>query len=160
VLKRRLTFGFAAVAVILIAVLWWESRVNLSALEEPGLLETWAATTAKRRLIARAAEEVPPRPARDGAAVAMGGMQFRADCAACHGSDGRTPTDIGKWMSPRAPDLSSPEVQAWSDAELFWIIKHGVKMTGMPGFGRVHPDERIWHLVFYVREMGKKSSNP
>jgi mono/diheme cytochrome c family protein len=84
-------------------------------------------------------------------------MQFRADCAECHGSDGRTPTEIGRAMSPRAPDLATPQVQAWSDAELFWIIKHGIKLTGMPGFGRQHDDERIWHLVDYVREIGRHS---
>ena len=159
-MKRKLAITLAAIVLILAAGLWALSSTNLSALEDPGGFETWAATAAKRRLIARAAKEVSPGPARDDAALSMGGMQFRADCAACHGSDARSPTDIGKAMSPRASDLGTPEVQAWSDAELFWIIKHGIKMTGMPGFGKVHRDERIWHMVYYVRSIGGKSTAP
>ena len=57
-------------------------------------------------------------------------------------------------MYPRAPDLGSPAVQRWSDAELFWIIKNGVRPTGMPGFAHIHSDEEIWNLVRFVRSLG------
>ncbi len=154
--KTLLRVSFLALAAVLGA--WWAlSGISLSALEEPSTVETYMATRAKRWLIGRAAREVVPPQGQGGTTPrAIGGMQFRADCAACHGSDGRSPTDTGKWMSPRAPDLGWAETQAWSDAELFWIIKHGIRMTGMPGFGRVHPDERIWQIVAYVREIGKQ----
>jgi mono/diheme cytochrome c family protein len=119
-------------------------------------VETYAATKAKRWLVARSLgrEVLPPQPANDAASVAIGNMQFGARCAACHGVGGRTPTDVGQWMYPRTPDLSSSAVQEWSDAELFWIIKHGIRLTGMPGFGKIHSDEQIWHLVHYVRSLG------
>ena len=81
-------------------------------------------------------------------------MLFGGRCASCHGLDGRTPTDVGQWMYPRAPDVGSPAVQQWSDAELFWIIKHGIQLTGMPGFGHIHSDDQVWHLVRYVRSLG------
>lgn len=158
--KRELAAGVGLFVVIAAAGLWLAASVSLSALEEPGEGERYAATKAKRWLIGRAARNVPAAPRFDDAALAMGGMQFRADCAACHGSDGRTPTEIGRSMSPRAPDLGAPETQAWSDAELFWIIQHGIKLTGMPGFGRQHDDERIWHLVAYIRQMGKPEARP
>jgi len=57
-------------------------------------------------------------------------------------------------MYPRTIDLSSPEIQQWSDAELFWIIKNGIRLSGMPGFGKTKSDEQIWHLVHYVRSLG------
>jgi len=81
-------------------------------------------------------------------------MLFGGRCASCHGLDGRTPTEVGQWMYPRAPDVGSPAVQQWSDAELFWIIKHGIRLTGMPGFGHIHSDDQVWHLVRYVRSLG------
>ena len=149
--KLALTLGL--LTVIVLAGLGMATSISLSALEEPGQAETYTATKMKRWLIGRAAREVSASPRFDDAARAMGGMQFRADCAVCHGSDGRTPTEIGRAMSPRAPDLGTPEVQAWSDAELFRIIQHGIKFTGMPGFGRQHDDERIWQLVAYVRQV-------
>ena len=47
---------------------------------------------------------------------------------------------------PRPPDLAKT-AQDWSTGELFWIVKHGVKMTGMPAFGPTHSDERLWTIV-------------
>ena len=132
-------------------------QFNLSALGEPGPLETYLATRAKRWIVGRSARgPLRPAPLNDTASVAIGGMQFRGECAACHGIDGRTPTDIGRWMYPRTLTLSSPEVQQWSDAELFWIIKNGIRLSGMPGFGKIHSDEQIWHLVHYVRSLGQQ----
>lgn len=148
-----LTLSLAVLAVL--AVGFAVSRASLSALEEPGRLETRVATQGKRWLVARSAREAsPPQPANDAASAAIGGMQFRGRCASCHGLDGRTPTDVGRWMYPRVPDLGSPAAQQWSDAELFWIIKHGIRLTGMPGFGKTLSDEDIWHLVHYVRSTG------
>lgn len=152
-LKRRLLIPLFGVLAFLLAGIAFFS-INLSAVEDPSALEAWVANHAKRQLIGRSARRVMQHLRRNADTVAMGGMQFRADCGVCHGSDGRTATEIGKSMSPRASDLGSAEVQAWSDAELFWIIKNGIKMTGMPGFGPVHPDERIWDLVHYVRQIG------
>lgn len=154
-MKRKLAIVLVATIVLAGAGLWALSQWSLAALEEPGALERYAAVKVKRWQIARAARGIAAPASKDERAIATGGMQFRADCAVCHGSDGRTPTEIGRWMSPRAPDLATAEVQAWSDAELFWIIKNGIKMTGMPGFGRMHPDQRIWELVHYVRQIGE-----
>ncbi len=78
-------------------------------------------------------------------------------CAFCHGTDGRTPPTLGRSFYPRVPDLSSAQVQAYSDAELFWIIKNGIHLSGMPGFGNIHSDEEIWDLVSYVRSLGAPS---
>jgi mono/diheme cytochrome c family protein len=71
----------------------------------------------------------------------------------CHGADGHTRTDTGRWMYPRAPDLTSAEAQEYTDRELFWIIKNGIRLTGMPAFGTVESDEDIWNLVNYVKSL-------
>ncbi len=133
------------------------SRVSLSALEEPGEFETWAATRAKQWLIGRDAKRTAAVVPAGPQAAAIGGMRFIGQCAACHGIDGRTPTEIGRGLYPRAVDLGAPAVQSWSDEELFWIIKNGVRMTGMPGFGAALADEEIGALVAYVRTLGQAS---
>jgi mono/diheme cytochrome c family protein len=56
-------------------------------------------------------------------------------------------------MYPRATDLTSKEVQRYSDQELFWIIKNGIRFTGMPAFGKVETADNIWGLVNYVRTL-------
>lgn len=146
----------AAGLAVIGGLAWMGSRVTLSSLEEPGPFETWAATRAKRWVVARQARTVRPAiPAGPGAA-AVGEMRFRGLCAPCHGTDGRSPTEIGRGLYPRAPDLGAPAVQAWSDAELHWIIKHGIRLTGMPGFGHVLEDEEVGALVVYVRTLARE----
>jgi hypothetical protein len=56
-------------------------------------------------------------------------------------------------MYPRAADLTSKRVQNYSDQELFWIINNGIRVTGIPGFGKVETPEDIWSLVNYVRTL-------
>jgi Cytochrome C oxidase, cbb3-type, subunit III len=56
-------------------------------------------------------------------------------------------------MYPGAADLGSVEVQRYSERKLFWIVKNGVRLSGMPAFGRVESDEHIWDLVHFVRTL-------
>ncbi len=130
-------------------------HISLSALSEPGHAETYAATEAKHWIVGRRAQRsVLTAPPNDSASLAVGQMIYRGECASCHGLDGRQPAEIGRWMYPRVPNLGSPDVQRYSDAELFWIIKNGIRLSGMPGFGKTKSDEQIWHLVHYVRSLG------
>jgi mono/diheme cytochrome c family protein len=140
--------GLCLAALIALAVTF-----SFNALPEPGAAETWAATQAKRWYISRAARSVPAEPVNDISSQVAGQMSYGSDCSACHGVDGRTPSNFGHSMYPRVPDLGSPAVQQWSNAELFWIIKNGIRHSGMPGFGNIHPDNTIWDLVHYVRSL-------
>lgn len=127
---------------------------DLRALPEPGRVETYLATRAKHMLVSRNGREgIPPPPKDIPASIAEGEKLFGAECAACHGLNGRTPTDAGRWMYPRAANLTSAETQQYSGRELFWIVKNGIRLSGMPAFGKVESDEHIWHLVNYVRSL-------
>ena len=128
------------------------SRFSLNALPEPGRVETVLAGGFRRVLIHRASRapmSAPPGDLRS--SIEEGDKLFGSECAACHGLDGRTPTDAGRWMYPRAADLASGEVQGYSDRELFWIVKNGIRLSGMSAFGKVEPDGHIWNLVQYLR---------
>jgi mono/diheme cytochrome c family protein len=117
-------------------------------------VETYLATKAKHYLVQKGSREsIPALPADIQASVKEGDDLFGTECAACHGMSGRTPTDAGRWMYPRAADLTSREVQSYSDRELFWIIRNGIRLSGMPAFGTVETDEHIWDLVRYVRTL-------
>jgi mono/diheme cytochrome c family protein len=138
------------------------SRFNLSALPEPGNTETWLANRAKHVFVGRGSREaIPQAPSNLRASTEEGEKLFGTECAACHGLDGHKPTDAGRWMYPRAADLTSREVQLYSDRELFWILKNGIRLSGMPAFGKVETDEHIWNLVHYIRNLdgGKQESS-
>ncbi len=154
-MKKFVTVGIG-VLVLLGAIVAAPSLFTLSALPEPGRTETFLATKAKHYLVRRSSlEGVPPPPADRQASIKEGERIFGTECGACHGNNGHNPTDAGRWMYPRAADITSHDSQSYSDREVFWIVKNGIRLSGMPAFGEVESDEHIWDLVFYVRNLPK-----
>jgi|SRR6516164_5286204 len=136
------------------------TEFNLSALQGPGPLETRVSNRAKRFLINRASRHaISPRPLDTRASVETGSEHYGLDCSICHADDGRGQRPPGNWMYPRAADLTSERVQDYSDQELFWIIKNGIRLTGMPAFAKVETDDHIWDLVNYVRTLPEALRN-
>ncbi len=156
-MKKFLGIVVVAVAVISVAGALTISHMNLSALPEPGPTETRLATGAKRYLVRRASRGIiAPAPRDPQASLTEGDKAFGTDCSPCHGASGRKATDAGRWMYPRAADLGSAEVQRYSDAELFWIVKNGIRLSGMPAFGKLESDDTIWDVVRLVRTLPSK----
>jgi mono/diheme cytochrome c family protein len=144
-------FSLSAIALVGASL---ASSFNLSALPDPGRFETSFANRAKNFLVHREARtsslKAPPITQSD---LDNAQNVFGSECATCHGNDGRTPTDLGRGLYPRAPDLGSEEVQHWSDPEMFWIIRNGIRLTGMPAFGKQLTDQEAWSLVRYLRTL-------
>ena len=146
---------FILVLLLVAGGVLFATQFNLSASPEPSRWEARIATMGKHWIVSRSAREHHvPEPSSGPTSLDSGGMTFNGDCAFCHGQDGRTPTDVGQSMYPRVPSLASPEVQQWSDAELFWIIRNGNRFTGMGAFGKTLTDGQIWDLVRYIRSLG------
>jgi len=132
------------------------AQIRLDALQEPGRVETALATRAKHILIRRSSRHgIPPAPTDLQTSIEKGDKLYGTDCGGCHGLDGNKLTDAGRWMYPRAARLASHEVEQYSDRELFWIVKNGIRLSGMPAFGKVESDEHIWNLVHYVRTLAR-----
>jgi len=143
--------SLAAIALVGTYLAW---SFDLSAIPDPGRFETSVANGAKNLLVHREARtsslKEPPITQND---LDNAQNVFGSECAACHGNDGRTPTEMGLGLYPRAPDLGSEEVQHWSDPEMFWIIRNGIRLTGMPAFGKQLTDQETWSLVHYLRTL-------
>jgi cbb3-type cytochrome c oxidase subunit III len=151
-MRSRIEWTILVLGVVLILIVL--IRFNLSALPEPGRLETRFSDLAKRFFIRRASRHgVPPRPLDTKASVTAGLTDYGLDCNMCHDNDGHAQNPPGRWMYPRAADLTSNRVQSYSDEELFWIIQNGIRLTGMPAFGRAESADHIWDLVNYVRTL-------
>src|SRR6266853_2309385 len=89
-------------ALVIAGTLLAISQFKLSALPEPGHMETYLVTRAKHALVRRNSREaIPPAPSNLKASIEAGDKLFGTECAACHGLDGHTPTDAGRWMYPR-----------------------------------------------------------
>jgi mono/diheme cytochrome c family protein len=78
---------------------------------------------------------------------------YSDSCAVCHGIDGTGKTKVASGLSPEVPDLHAEHIQKLTDGEMFYIIKNGVRFTGMPGWD--FRDQQIWNLVFLIRQFAK-----
>jgi mono/diheme cytochrome c family protein len=115
--------------------------------------ETTLANAAKDVVIPLEAGKMPnPLPETD-EVVSQGQEVFLGSCAQCHAPDGRGGTDIGRNMYPPAADLSSSHVQHWSDGELFWIIRNGVRLTGMPSWQSSISENDTWKLARFIHKL-------
>lgn len=83
--------------------------------------------------------------------LARGAGLYAEMCAGCHLAPGMAPTEISQGLYPPAPQLS--RVHLRDPRAQFWTIKHGVKMTAMPAWGRTHGDALIWDMVAFVRKL-------
>lgn len=89
----------------------------------------------------------------DGRLVSAAG-HFAAACASCHGAPGVRPSPVMQKATPPAPDLTRLDPDKYSDRELFYILTHGVKMTGMPAWGSAHPrPDEVRRMVAFVRAL-------
>jgi cytochrome c5 len=126
---------------------------NVAADEEHINPVQWVLRTTQSRSVHRRAEEVRP-PAwlanPDPAVLQRGLLHYQEMCATCHGAPGVPISEIGQGLNPPPPELSSHAEDA---GEIFWIVKHGIKMTGMPSFGATHSDEELWAIVAFTRKM-------
>ena len=112
----------------------------------------WLLETARERSIAvRAADVVVPTDLDDPKRIASGAGQYAEMCSFCHLAPGMKRTEISRGLYPRAPELRRRSHS--TPAEDFWVVKHGVKMTGMPAWGVTHGDEILWDVVAFLRKL-------
>lgn len=118
----------------------------------------WPATAAlmtavRERALERAAREVAvPANLGDAARLRRGAGNYEAMCVGCHLKPGAEDSEIRKGLYPQPPNLAT--AAAGAPARQFWVIKHGLKMTGMPAWslGGME-DTDIWDLVALLQEL-------
>lgn len=146
---------FAVAGAFAVAGSVWFAAGGVSARQVPGPLETGIARALRHQAIPRSARALANPVAGTAEILQEGRSHFADHCASCHGNDGRGRTEIGQNLYPRAPDMAGQETQKLSDGELFYIIKNGVRLTGMPAWGKDTPedDRQSWALVAFIRHM-------
>ena len=121
--------------------------------DDPAIVK-WALVKVRNASIAKHATDNPPRNLNDPATVQAGARQFlERGCAYCHGAPGVDWAKFSEGMHPDPPDLKEV-AEVRSPQELFWIVKNGINMTGMPSFGSIGVgDEDIWKIAAFVKQL-------
>lgn len=98
------------------------------------------------------ASDAPAPPLDDPNLVRLGAAHFHTGCAWCHGMPGTPIGPVPGHMLPPPPDLGE-RASEWTDQELFWIVKHGIKYAGMPAWPTQSRDDEVWTLVAFLRRL-------
>ncbi len=150
--------GFAMAAVILAATgVVYLKATGLSTRGEPGRIEAMIAKSARAMAIPSSVRTLQNPVPASSEAVAEGMAHYADHCATCHGNDGSGKTEMGQGLFPKAPDMRLPATQDLSDGELFYVIEHGIRFTGMPGWGTGTDagEQSSWQLVHFMRHLPK-----
>jgi predicted CXXCH cytochrome family protein len=135
-------------------------RRGFSAIDEPSALEKGVARTVRNLAIPSSArnEKNPWLPSPELLKVAR--EDFTARCSICHGNDGSGRTQVGRNLYPKPPDLRLSETQNLTDGQIHYIIKNGVRLTGMPAWENPHwqADSDSWKFVVLIRDLRQLTS--
>lgn len=146
--------GVAAALLVMLLILISSAYMgvyNVAAIDGHTPFERWLFSTTMRNSVqARAPDEtlgeVTPTM------LAVGGREYRAMCQQCHGGAGVERDGWAQGLMPRPPHLTEAASE-WRREEIFWIARHGIKMTAMPAFGVSHDDETLWAIAAFVEQL-------
>jgi mono/diheme cytochrome c family protein len=121
--------------------------------KDPGIVD-WMLIQVRQASIARQAKDAPPTSLDDPAVVQAGARAYaERGCVHCHGAPGLEWSKFSEGLRPDPPDLKKV-VPNRESRELFWAVKNGIKMTGMPGFAHIKvPDQEIWAMTAFLKKL-------
>ncbi len=129
--------------------------------DEPAAVK-WAIIQAREASITRHQHKVgkPPFDLNDQAAIQQGAREFaNAGCLNCHGAPGVKWAKFSEGLNPDPPDLKDV-VKDTSASEIFWVVRNGIRMTGMPSFKKAGlSDDQVWHIAAFVKAIPKVSDS-
>ncbi len=143
------------VAVITIAALVgyvYSGLYDVAASQPDNAVMRWALVTTRNRSIDRRASEITVPPLTDPQMIQEGFEHYHEMCTGCHLAPGVDSSEIREGLNPQPPVLAKL-VPHSSPARLYWVIKNGVKMTGMPAWGTSHSDQMIWAMVAFLERL-------
>jgi mono/diheme cytochrome c family protein len=131
----------------------FSGRYDISARVPHWRITAWLLKEARDQSIAYHSQGIQAPSLLAPARISAGFEHFHETCRLCHGAPGFSPLEFASTMNPKPSDLKWIKVQEKTDAELYWAVKNGVKMTGMPAFGPTHNEEQLWDIVAFLRQL-------
>ncbi len=147
-----------------VATVMYSGIVDVAADEPHGELVYWLLEETRENSIAIASQNIEVPDLTDPELLLTGGMDYEFMCASCHLKPGQNESDMSVGLYPAPPNLSVNHDAHGHDDEAhddtsdnarknFWVIKHGIKASGMPAWGKTHDDQRIWAMVAFIERL-------
>lgn len=125
---------------------------NVSAMNEETGITKWVLNTTMDRSVEYHSKDIKVPSLNDPSMLKEGFEHYNEMCVSCHSAPGKEETELSKGLNPPAPNLAK-SAKEMSPQKLFWITKNGIKMTGMPAWGKTHSDEKIWAMVAFMKKL-------
>lgn len=143
------------VAVILLLLVWgswyfFSGRYNVAADEPHWSMTRWMLNIVKEQSIEARLGEIDVPDLAGEEMIREGAVHYAPMCAGCHLKPGQKNTELRQGLNPRPPRLTR---RASDPAAAFWVVKHGIRMTGMPAWGETHSDRDIWNIVAFLQQL-------
>ena len=139
-------------ALIVVALLYFLlGRYDVSATKpHPAIVSVILHSVTERSIQRNSAGLEVPYDVDDENIYVEGFKEYEEMCVQCHGAPGVELSSTGKGLFPKPPRFPSEEFNEYSLKDIFWVMKNGIKMTGMPAYGPTHEDETIWAVAIFL----------
>jgi len=154
-MKILTAIGALAIVVAVVAGgFFFGGFYNIAGTAEDPAIVKWALIQVRTNSIGRHANDTPPVKFADPANVQAGAREFAEHgCTNCHGAPGVNWAKFSEGLHPDPPDLKDV-VNVRTPAQLFWVIKNGINMTGMPSFALAGAtDDDLWKIVAFLKKL-------
>jgi cytochrome c553 len=151
-LRRRHMLVAAVAAPVIALLVAWIGFFNVGASSGHWRITEWFLELAMHSAIRTYALAVDTREALPEDALVPAASHYAEGCEFCHGAPGVPQNPAAAAMLPAPPDLSAT-VDNWTDAQLFRIVKHGIRFTGMPAWPSRTRDDEVWMMVAFLRAL-------
>jgi cytochrome c553 len=153
---KRLVLGLAALALLGMGFAW-SGLFPIAASSGHWAITDWFLHWTMQNSARTYSTFQTPQAVRDDGAPVSAAGHFQQSCAVCHGAPGTPPSPVMQAATPPAPDLART-VGGYSDRELFWIVRHGVKYTGMPAWPAGERPDEVRRMVGFLRRLPDMSA--
>ena len=131
-------FIIVGLLIAAIAAFVWTGSYNVAASVPHWKITHWFLEKVREQSISAHSRKIVVPSLNNPKLVETGFKNYHEMCRLCHGAPGYSRTEIAKGLYPGPPDLTKRDEERLSDAKVYWVIKNGIKMTGMPAFGPTH----------------------
>lgn len=149
------TIGALDVALaILVAIYLFGGYYSVAASTNDAEVVKWVLTQVREASITRSNADKPPIPLDDPATIREGARHFAQNgCVHCHGGPGAPWSKFSEGLNPGPPDLKDV-ADGRSASQIFWIVRNGIRMTGMPSFAKAGLDDtQLWQIAAFVKKL-------
>ncbi len=131
-----------------------QGKFPIGADNPPGAIERWLANMAVDQYVERnAPKQANPMPPTVPNLIA-GARTYEQNCSFCHGGAAHRISPMRTKFNPPVPQILQ-HIPGDPDSHLFWMVKHGIRLSGMPTWDGILNDTQIWQIVAFIKNSGK-----